>query len=103
VVCELMKGGGQPCDTGKLWVLGPEGRNKAYMVEGCLRRKLDSIHLVRVLDGEELDVEGKEVELEVDWVRRQDHVGVTRGNESDSRCRSIRRNIFFRPFWMCST
>ena len=71
---ELMSGGGQPTDTGHLSTLDPNGGiQKMYVVEGCLRRKLTAVHLVRLGEGEELESEG-EVELTIDWDRRADHV-----------------------------
>jgi Ser-tRNA(Ala) deacylase AlaX len=42
-----------------------------------MRRKLDSVHLVRVEEKDEHlfdGLGGHEVTLEVDWERRQDHV-----------------------------
>ena len=67
-------GGGQPTDTGHLAVLDPNGGHvKTYIVEGCLRRKLTAVHLVRLDKGEEL-AQGTEVELSIDWDRRADHV-----------------------------
>lgn len=69
-----MIGGGQPTDTGHLSVLDPNGGVvKTYVVEGCLRRKLTAVHLVRLGEGEELAA-GEEVELSIDWDRRADHV-----------------------------
>lgn len=69
------EGGGQPFDTGVLRVEGEQG-TREYVVEGCLRKKLDSVHLVRVPPGVEgfEGIVGKEVEVTVDWVRRMDHV-----------------------------
>lgn len=70
-------GGGQPTDTGHLAVLEPNGGHvKTYIVEGCLRRKLTAVHLVRLDEGEEL-AQGTEVELSIDWDRRADHVRPT--------------------------
>jgi Ser-tRNA(Ala) deacylase AlaX len=69
-----MTGGGQPTDTGHLSTLDPNGGiNKTYVVEGCLRRRLTAVHLVRLGEGEAL-VQGAEVELTIDWERRADHV-----------------------------
>ena len=79
------EGGGQSFDTGVLRLLGDdqvdqsstgEERAREYVVEGCLRRKLDSIHLVRVPTGSPPleGIVGRQVELEVDWERRVDHV-----------------------------
>lgn len=71
-------GGGQPSDTGVIRVLDPNGGvEETFVIEGCMRKKLDSIHLVRVPEGKEAvfdGLEGREVELEVDWDRRTDHV-----------------------------
>jgi hypothetical protein len=73
---ELMVGGGQPTDTGHLSTLDPNGgRQKTYVVEGCLRRKLTAVHLVRLGEEEELE-SGGEVELTIDWDRRADHVSL---------------------------
>jgi Ser-tRNA(Ala) deacylase AlaX len=75
----LMKGGGQPTDTGHLSTLDPNGGiQKTYVVEGCLRRKLTAVHLVRLGEGEGLEA-GAEVELTIDWDRRADHVGFISG------------------------
>jgi Ser-tRNA(Ala) deacylase AlaX len=69
-----MKGGGQPTDTGHLSTLDPNGGiQKTYVVEGCLRRKLTAVHLVRLGEEDELE-SGGEVELTIDWDRRADHV-----------------------------
>jgi len=71
-----MIGGGQPTDTGHLSTLDPNGATqKTYVVEGCLRRKLTAVHLVRLGEGEEL-AQGAEVELIIDWDRRADHVSL---------------------------
>jgi len=74
------EGGGQPFDTGRLTLGAVEGQSEglAFVIEGCLRRKLQSVHLVRVPPGKEgiLDgAEGREVEVSVDWERRMDQVG----------------------------
>jgi Ser-tRNA(Ala) deacylase AlaX len=69
-----MKGGGQPTDTGHLSTFDPNGGiQKTYVVEGCLRRKLTAVHLVRLGEEDELE-SGGEVELTIDWDRRADHV-----------------------------
>lgn len=74
------EGGGQPFDTGKLSILNPNGEKDAslgFMVEGCLRKKLEFIHLVRVPEEQQgliEGLEGKEVVLDVDWERRIDQV-----------------------------
>lgn len=73
----MCKGGGQPSDTGKIWVPDANGEAQPFVVEGCLRRKLDSVHLVRVQEEHEHmfgGLEDKMIWLEVDWERRQDHV-----------------------------
>ncbi|CAD6575756.1 MAG: hypothetical protein TREMPRED_001491 [Tremellales sp. Tagirdzhanova-0007] len=73
------EGGGQPSDTGTLWIVDANGTSHALSIEGCLRRKLDSVHLVRLREEDEhlLDnVMGREVELEVNWDRRQDHMAI---------------------------
>ena len=70
------EGGGQPFDTGLIWLDTDSGR-RSWKVEGCLRKKLDSVHLVRVPEDEAAIAEelaGQEVEVEVDWDRRMDHV-----------------------------
>ena len=58
---------------------GPSGL-LTLVVEGCLRRNLDCVHLVRVPQEVE-DVlralEDQEVVLEADWERRMDHVSQT--------------------------
>ncbi|WVW81328.1 hypothetical protein I302_103319 [Kwoniella bestiolae CBS 10118] len=72
------EGGGQPSDTGRMNVLDPIGGVKqSFVIESCLRRKLDSVHLVRIPPGTEVDLkEGDEVELVVDWDRRMDHMTI---------------------------
>ncbi|KAK8844706.1 hypothetical protein IAR55_006555 [Kwoniella newhampshirensis] len=72
------EGGGQPFDTGLIHLLDPNGdkRISTFVVEGCLRKQLDSVHLVRVPDGVTGDWEGKEVEVEVDWDRRMDQMSI---------------------------
>jgi Ser-tRNA(Ala) deacylase AlaX len=79
-------GGGQPSDMGNLILSGPNGGKQSFRVEMCIRKKLESIHLVRVpATGEaiwedvSMRVEGGEgadvvVEVEVDWDRRTDQV-----------------------------
>lgn len=48
-----------------------------FPIEMCLRRKLESVHLVRIPSGVEIDLrEGKDVEVEADWDRRIDQVGI---------------------------
>ncbi|ORY22131.1 hypothetical protein BCR39DRAFT_552207, partial [Naematelia encephala] len=77
------EGGGQPSDTGSLLVASPNGpHEQRLVVEHCLRRKLDSVHLVRVPPELEEDVqglEGKDVAVEVDWDRRLDHMSIHTG------------------------
>ena len=116
------EGGGQPFDTGLLRLGAVEGQNDGVtlVVEGCLRRKLESVHLVRVPSGMEETLsgaEGKEVEVSVDWERRMDQVGfvflsgircamsvthaqgaVDLGTPAHGRCRYIRANTYFLPF-----
>ncbi|WVQ94238.1 hypothetical protein IAU59_001316 [Kwoniella sp. CBS 9459] len=72
------EGGGQPADTGFLHLLNPNGEIETTLViEGCLRQKLDSVHLVRVPPGVTFQwEEGKEVEVVVDWERRMDHMTI---------------------------
>ncbi|KAK4686478.1 hypothetical protein P7C73_g3642, partial [Tremellales sp. Uapishka_1] len=73
-------GGGQPSDAGKIWILDPNGgRKQSFAIESCLRRKLDSVHLVRVAEDDTAVFEvlaGTEVELELDWDRRQDQMAI---------------------------
>lgn len=73
-----------------------------FPIEMCLRRKLDSVHLVRIPSGVEIDLrEGKVVEVEADWDRRIDQVGIRPKyrewnnvpNDFD-RCLSIPHNTF---------
>jgi hypothetical protein len=57
-------------------------------VEGCLRKKLDSVHLVRVpaeMEGVLESAVGNEVEVEVDWERRMDHVSGARFGSASLR------------------
>jgi len=89
-----MIGGGQPTDTGHLSTLDPiGGTQKTFVVEGCLRRKLTAVHLVRLGEGEELG-SGEEVELTIDWDRRADHVSLHPRGGLTGRWRSIQPNIF---------
>lgn len=93
-----MIGGGQPTDTGHLSTLDPNGGVvKTYVVEGCLRRKLTAVHLVRLAEGEEL-APGGEVELSIDWDRRADHVGQSRRHRLTVRWQSTRHNTSYLPF-----
>ena len=108
------EGGGQPFDTGTIVIeratAGESSKPLHLKVEGCLRRKLESVHLVRV-PGESStaleDLAGQEVDVEVDWARRMDHVGMldqTCGNlwaeRLACRCPCIPPNISSRPFWI---
>lgn len=71
---DIELGGGQPTDTGRLSLLDPNGGiERTWVVEGCLRRKLTAVHLVRLDEGEAIE-SGREVELSIDWDRRSDHV-----------------------------
>ncbi|WVR03150.1 hypothetical protein IAU60_000140 [Kwoniella sp. DSM 27419] len=72
------EGGGQPADTGVLRLFDPNGGVETELrIEGCLRRKLDSVHLVRVPPGTEVNwAEGREVEVVVDWQRRIDQMTI---------------------------
>jgi Ser-tRNA(Ala) deacylase AlaX len=77
------EGGGQPFDTGSIVLGAVSGQSEGIrlVVEGCLRRKLESVHLVRVPLGMEevfAGAEEKEVEVRVDWERRLDQVRPTR-------------------------
>jgi alanyl-tRNA synthetase/misacylated tRNA(Ala) deacylase len=81
------EGGGQPFDAGKLSVLNPDGEKDAslgsFVVEGCLRKKLEFVHLVRVPEEQQgliEGLEGREVVLDVDWERRIDQVSSFRIN-----------------------
>ncbi|RXK39145.1 hypothetical protein M231_03650 [Tremella mesenterica] len=69
------EGGGQPCDLGTLYIPSSQ---QTLRIEACLRVGLDAVHLVRVPPDEiPLDnLEGLEVDLEVDWVRRQDQMAI---------------------------
>jgi Ser-tRNA(Ala) deacylase AlaX len=90
-----MIGGGQPTDTGHLSTLDPNGGiQKTYVVEGCLRRKLTAVHLVRLGEGEEL-MSGAEVELTIDWDRRADHVSLHLRGRLTGRWQSTQPSTFF--------
>ncbi|ODN89685.1 cytoplasmic protein [Cryptococcus wingfieldii CBS 7118] len=72
-------GGGQPSDTGVIRLLNPNGGvTQEFPVEMCLRKKLDSVHLVRIPLGVEVEGgwEGREVEVETDWDRRFDQMSI---------------------------
>lgn len=80
------EGGGQPFDTGSISI-DDNGTRRNFRVEGCLRRKLDSIHLVRVPEEDNglfENVEGREAEVDVDWERRVDHVSSIMRSQSDT-------------------
>ncbi|WVO20689.1 uncharacterized protein IAS62_001988 [Cryptococcus decagattii] len=72
------EGGGQPSDTGVMRLLDSNGDViHTFPIEMCLRRKLDSVHLVRIPSGVEIDLqEGKDVEVEADWDRRIDQMSI---------------------------
>lgn len=72
------EGGGQPSDTGVMRLLDPNGGvSHTFPIEMCLRRKLDSVHLIRIPSGIEIDLrEGREVEVEADWDRRIDQMSI---------------------------
>jgi alanyl-tRNA synthetase/misacylated tRNA(Ala) deacylase len=73
------EGGGQPFDTGSIVFGNGKDGARTLSVEGCLRRKLDSVHLVRVDKQDEEFVQslaGREVTVKVDWKRRMDHVSL---------------------------
>ncbi|OWT37649.1 cytoplasmic protein [Cryptococcus neoformans Bt1] len=72
------EGGGQPSDTGVMRLLDPNGDvTHTFPIEMCLRRKLDSVHLIRIPSGIEIDLqEGREVEIEADWDRRMDQMSI---------------------------
>jgi Ser-tRNA(Ala) deacylase AlaX len=92
-----MIGGGQPTDTGHLSTLDPNGGvQKTYVVEGCLRRKLTAVHLVRLGEGEELE-SGAEVELTIDWDRRADHVSLHLGGGLTGRWQSTQLSTYCPP------
>jgi hypothetical protein len=93
---ELMTGGGQPTDTGHLSTLDPNGGiQKIFVVEGCLRRKLTAVHLVRLGEGEGEELEsGGEVELTIDWDRRADHVSLHLRGRLTSRWQSTLPSIY---------
>ena len=77
------EGGGQPFDTGRL-VVNVEGDKEEFIVEGCLRQKLESVHLVRVPEGKETTLQaavGGLGEVQVDWERRMDHVSACRARQ----------------------
>lgn len=89
-----MIGGGQPTDTGHLSTLDPNGGiQKTFVVEGCLRRKLTAVHLVRLGEGEELK-SAAEVELTIDWDRRADHVSLHPPVRLTSRWQSTLLNTY---------
>lgn len=76
-----------------IYISDPNGDKKSFRVEMCIRKKLESIHLVRVPSADQgfwEDIsqraekgEGAEVEVEIDWERRVDQVSplVHFGNE----------------------
>ena len=71
------EGGGQPADRGTLHVVDPDGERRSFVIEGSVRRKLEAVHLVRVEEKDQHVIralEDQEVELQVDWERREDHV-----------------------------
>lgn len=53
------------------------GTPHTFAIEGCVRRKLDAVHLVRVPDVSPIafdTIVGQEATVEVDWDRRTDHM-----------------------------
>lgn len=78
----LTTGGGQPWDTGALYFTDANGTQHDLRIEGCIRRKLDAVHMVRVLPGLGLDLTslvGTDVRVEADWERRLDHMTIHTG------------------------
>ncbi|CAK9787326.1 ThrRS/AlaRS common domain-containing protein [Cutaneotrichosporon oleaginosum] len=72
------EGGGQPWDTGTLYVT-EAGETHALVIEGCVRRKLDAVHMVRVPPGTRVDptaLPGTDVRVEAHWERRMDHMTI---------------------------
>lgn len=73
----LTAGGGQPWDTGVLEVTDANGDKHEFAIEGCIRRKLDAVHIVRVPEGSAVAFDalvGQDVTVSVDWERRMDHM-----------------------------
>jgi alanyl-tRNA synthetase/misacylated tRNA(Ala) deacylase len=74
----LTTGGGQPWDTGTLYVTDAN-ETLALPIEGCIRRKLDAVHMVRVPLGSNVDLAalpGTDVRVEAHWERRLDHMTI---------------------------
>lgn len=85
------EGGGQPWDTGVLTLSaagGAGGAERAFAVEGVVRRGLEAVHVVRVPSGcaaafADLAAPGggpgREARVDVDWERRLDHMATHTG------------------------
>ncbi|BEJ14469.1 hypothetical protein CspHIS471_0402360 [Cutaneotrichosporon sp. HIS471] len=77
----LTIGGGQPWDTGTMYV-SDANETHALQIEGCIRRKLDAVHMVRVPPGSNVDLTtlaGTDVRVEAHWERRLDHMTIHTG------------------------
>ncbi|GMK58704.1 hypothetical protein CspeluHIS016_0601460 [Cutaneotrichosporon spelunceum] len=75
------EGGGQPWDTGVMYVTGAN-ETHALPIEGCVRRKLDAVHMVRVPPGASVDMAalpGTDVRVTAHWERRMDHMAMHTG------------------------
>lgn len=71
------EGGGQPWDTGRMFLRDANGAEHAFAIESCIRRKLDAVHVVRVPDDSPIAFDslvGAEATVEVAWERRMDHM-----------------------------
>lgn len=58
-------------------VTDPNGSEHRFIIEGCVRRKLDAVHIVRVPEGTAVAFDslvGKDITVHVDWERRMDHM-----------------------------
>lgn len=58
-------------------VTDDNGETHKFAIEGCIRRKLDAVHIVRVPEGSAIAFDtltGKQVTVSVDWDRRMDHM-----------------------------
>lgn len=62
-----------------MYLRDANGTEHTFAIEGCVRRKLDAVHMVRVPPETAVDFSalgGAEARVEADWERRLDHMTI---------------------------